>query len=145
MHLMLWLGPVMCDSSPLSSQVGEYCAVGHESMVMLATLPCSPYEMLSQCCYCVLLFGAIYYWFRHLTSILPYDNFYDLSAVHLDAIFIIVTLIMLNLFRNHEKCSCVSSHFLIPETSFDIVPHCQYLDCCWPGDGHKNSHLVLLK
>ena len=43
MHLMLRRGPAMRDGSPLSSQVGEYCAVGHGSMVKIATPPCSPY------------------------------------------------------------------------------------------------------
>ena len=45
MHLMLQLGPVIRDGSPLSSQMGENCAVGHESVVKLATPPCFPYAI----------------------------------------------------------------------------------------------------
>ena len=40
---MLRPGPAMRDGSPLSSQMGEYCAVGHESVVKIATPPHSPY------------------------------------------------------------------------------------------------------
>ena len=41
---MLRPGPAMRDGSPLSSQVREYCAVGYESVVKIATSPCYLYD-----------------------------------------------------------------------------------------------------
>ena len=41
--MMLRPGPALRDGSPLNSQVGEYCAVRHESVVKIAAPPCSPY------------------------------------------------------------------------------------------------------
>ena len=38
--------PAMRDGSPLSSQVVEYCAVGHESVAKIATPSCFPYALV---------------------------------------------------------------------------------------------------